>query len=141
MKLDLESLEKAVKSLESAVDISKDDHFMSKLSPEQADTIRAGVIQNFEFTYEICWKFIQRPLKEHKHSDEAEIPRTRKDLFRIAAKHGLIDHPEYWFDYGDARNLTAHTYNKDTAQTVYDAATRFVTDAKKLLDCLKKLND
>ena len=137
MILDFESIEKAIESLDSAVSISKDEGFMSRLSKEQAETIRAGVIQNFEFTYELCWKFIQRWLKENKHLEEALLPRTRKDLFRMAAKYGLVDQPEYWFDYGDARNLTAHTYNKDKAQVVYDAALRFVSDAKKLLVRLK----
>ena len=74
---------------------------MSGLSKEQADTIRANVIQNFEFTYELCWKFIQRWLRENRFLEEASLPRTRKDLFRMAARHGLIEHPERWFDYGE----------------------------------------
>lgn len=141
MILDITSLEKAVVSLEAAVGVSNDENFMSKLSMEQADTIRAGVIQNFEFTYELCWKFIQRWLKEHEHSEDASHPRTRKDLFRMAARRGLIDHPERWFDYGDARNITAHTYDKNTAKVVHDAATKFVNDAKDLLGRLRDMND
>lgn len=141
MVLNLTSLEKAVESLDDAVKVSLDHGFMSKLSQEQADTVRAGVIQNFEFTYELCWKFIQRWLKEHKHSEDADHPRTRKDLFRIAAKSGLIDEPERWFDYGDARNITAHTYDRNTAQVVHGVALRFAKDAKELLSRLEKLND
>lgn len=141
MILDLTSLGKAVDSLKAALRVAGDNTFMSKLSPEQADTIRAGVIQTFEFTYELCWKFIQRWLKEHQHIDEAALPRTRKDLFRMAARHSLINHPEMWFDYGNARNMTAHTYNKKTALAVHEVAIEFAKDAEHLLKCLRTKND
>lgn len=141
MALDLTSLEKAVESMKAAANVASDKGFMSRLSAEQSDTVRAGVIQNFEFTYELCWKFIQRWLKENKHLEEADLPRTRKELFRMAARHGLIDHPERWFDYGNARNITAHIYDANKARVVYEAATRFVADAKAFLDRLERMND
>ncbi|MFH0799717.1 MAG: nucleotidyltransferase substrate binding protein [Pseudomonadota bacterium] len=141
MTLDLTSLEKAAGSLDAAVAVASDGSFMSRLTAEQTDTVRAGVIQNFEFTYELCWKFIQRWLKEHQHLEDAALPRTRKDLFRLAAKHGLIDSPERWFDYGDARNITAHTYDHQKAQIVYDAAIKFAKDARALLKRLGALNE
>ncbi len=141
MPLDLSSIEKGVDSLDAALKVAADAGFMSRLSKEQADTVRAGVIQNFEFTYELCWKFIQRWLKENRFLDEAALPRTRKDLFRMAARAALIDHPDRWFDYGDARNITAHTYDLDKAKIVYEAATRFIVDAKELLERLESMND
>lgn len=108
---------------------------------DQEEVIRAGVIQNFEFTYELCWKFMQRWLKDNQNREEAGLPRTRKELFRMAARYELIKDPLPWFEYGDARNLTAHTYNEDKAEIVFKQAVQFVDDARYLLEQLERLND
>ncbi len=141
MALDLSSLEKAIQSLENALTVSHDIAFIAKLSDTQVNTIRAGVIQNFEFTYELCWKFIQRWLRENVPISEVEFPRTRKELFRLAARHGLIEDPLPWFDYGDARNIIAHTYDETKSKVVYDAATHFINDAIDLWKRLATKND
>ena len=141
MSLDLTSLAKAVDALEAAVKVAGDAAFMSKLSREQSDTIRSGVVQSFEFTYELCWKFIQRWLKENQSLEEAALPRTRKDLFRMAARHGLLEDAEPWFEYGDARNMTSHTYDRDKARTVAEVAGRFASDARALLTRLESMHD
>jgi nucleotidyltransferase substrate binding protein (TIGR01987 family) len=141
MKLDLSSLRKAVESLEKTIKVAGNQELAAKLDEDAKDAIRAGVIQNFEFTYELCWKFIRRWLKENADVEEAEHPRTRKELFRLAAHFGLIKEPLSWFSYGDARNLTSHTYDEDKAETVYETAVDFIKDAKYLLDRLQELND
>ena len=141
MKLDLSSLRKAVESLERAIRVTGDNHIISGLSDDTRETIRAGVIQNFEVAYEFCWKYIQRWLKENIPSEQAEFPRSRKELFRLAARFGLIDDPLPWFSYGDARNLSSHTYDEEKAESVYETALDFVKDARSLLEKLKELND
>ncbi len=141
MKLDLSSLRKAVESLERAIRVTGDDHVISGLSDDTRETIRAGVIQNFEVAYESCWKYIQRWLKENVPSGQAEFPRSRKELFRLAARFGLIEDPLPWFSYGDARNLSSHTYDEEKAESVYETALHFVKDARSLLEKLKELND
>ena len=140
MALDLSSLEGAVKSLETAVSRSVDRELMGGLDEATQDVIRAGVIQNFEFTFELCWKFIQRWIRINKTPEDAE-PRTRKDLFRMAARYGLIEDPTSWFGWAEARNITSHTYNKETADAVYRAAVGFVKDARFLLEQLRQTND
>ncbi len=73
----------------------------------------------------------------------AEIaePRTKKDLFRIAARNGLIDNPQAWFQYNEARNLTSHTYDEGNAETVFRKAVEFVSAADRLLGELEATND
>jgi len=141
MKLDLSTLRKAVESLEKTVNIADDKNFMSGLNDDQKNAIRAGVIQNFEVAYEFCWKYMQRWLKENAAGGEAELPRTRKELFRMAARYGLIKDPLPWFSVGDARNLTSHTYNEEKAESVYNSAVDFIDDARHLLEKLEKRND
>ena len=114
---------------------------MSAQDEVTCDAIRAGAIQHFEFTYELCWKFMQRWISVNVGHNEAEHYRTRKDLFRLAARRGLIADPLPWFDYGDARNVTSHTYAEEKARLVYDTALRFVTDARDFLARLEGLND
>jgi len=141
MKLDLSSLRKAVDSLEKTIKVAGNQELAAKLDENAKNTIRAGVIQNFEFTYELCWKYMRRWLKENADAEEAEYPRTRKELFRMAARFGMIKEPMIWFSYGDARNLTSHPYDEDKAETVYETAVDFIEDAKYLLERLQELND
>ena len=141
MKLDLSSLHKAIDSLEKTLKVAENKVLAAELDNDVKDAIRAGVIQNFEFTYELCWKFMRRWLKENADVEEAEYPRTRKELFRLAARFGLIKEPLSWFSYSDARNLTSHTYDEDKAESVYETAVGFMEDARYLLDKLQERND
>jgi len=138
--LDLSSLQKAVNSLEALLERAQDKAFMDNLDDIVQNGIRAGVIQNFEFTFELCWKFIQRWIRLNSSPEDAE-PRTRKDLFRMAARYGLITDPILWFDYAEARNLTSHTYDENRAQEVFAAAVNFIGEAKYLLAQLGARND
>ncbi|MBI4431306.1 MAG: nucleotidyltransferase substrate binding protein [Candidatus Omnitrophica bacterium] len=139
MALDLGSLRKAVKSLESAVAIADSDEEMKAFNKTQRDLIRAGVIQNFEFTYELCWKFMQRWLEKNLGSAYVDgIP--RKELFRVAAENQLISDTKNWMDYHEARNKTAHTYDENTAREVFNAAKLFIKDAKGFLKKLEAKN-
>jgi nucleotidyltransferase substrate binding protein (TIGR01987 family) len=105
------------------------------------ETLRAGVIQQFEVAYEQCWKLLQRWIRENIDPEQADHPRTRKDLFRLAAQHQLIDDPMPWFTFGDARNLTSHTYDEATAQHVFAIAHDFLPHAQILLVRLHHANN
>lgn len=139
MKLDLTSLRKAVESLEKTLKVAEDENFMKKLSDDQKDAIRAGVIQNFEFTYELCWKFMKRWLQINQGSVYVEGI-SRRELFRLSAENKLLEDVDKWMDYHEARNETAHTYDQQTAEDVFDTAGYFINDAKKLLLALEARN-
>lgn len=103
------------------------------------DFIRDATIQRFEYTYELAWKMIKRHLDWAGFSDTAAL--SRKDLFREAAKIGLIPDPERWFDYNRARNESSHAYNQEIAEDVYKIARDFLPDAAALLAALRGHHD
>ncbi|MBN1961941.1 MAG: nucleotidyltransferase substrate binding protein [Deltaproteobacteria bacterium] len=114
--LDLTALKKALTSLE--------DILNQPLSPY----IRDGVIQRFEYTFELAWKIMQRALKLGGVDTG-----SAKQAFRAAHKAGYIDDVATWMRFLASRNLTSHTYNEDTADEVYQEAVRFPYFVKKLI--------
>lgn len=139
MKLDLSSLRKAIESLEKTLKVAENKELAAGLDDDAKDAIRAGGIQNFEFTYELCWKFMRRWLGINVGSTYVDGV-TRRELFRLSAENRLISDVEQWMEYHDARNETAHTYNEDTADDVFETSRIFLADAKKLLEALKERN-
>jgi nucleotidyltransferase substrate binding protein (TIGR01987 family) len=139
MKLDLSSLRKAIESLEKTLKVAENKELAAGLDDDAKDAIRAGGIQNFEFTYELCWKFMRRWLGINVGSTYVDGI-TRRELFRLSAENRLISDVDQWMEYHDARNETAHTYNEDTADDVFETSRIFLADAKKLLEALKERN-
>ncbi len=115
MSLDLTSMRKAIASLEAVLERANDDALMSSLDDVTRMGLRSGAIQNFEFTYELCWKFIKRMLEENLGSSYVDGV-SRRELFRLAAESRLIDDVNLWMDYHHARNETSHTYDEVKAQ-------------------------
>ncbi|MCE1247280.1 MAG: nucleotidyltransferase substrate binding protein [Firmicutes bacterium] len=138
--LRLNSLIGAVKSLEVAVDLFLNVEKYISTDENLKNVVRAGVIQNFEVAYELSWKFVKRYLEAQVGSGYIDGIH-RKELFRIAAEHHLIDDVESWFDYNKARNLTSHVYREEYADEVAEKAAAFLCDAKKLIEALEKHND
>jgi nucleotidyltransferase substrate binding protein (TIGR01987 family) len=128
LKIDVTPYEKALDTFQRGI-------IRSSSCPEDEE-LRDAVIQRFEYCMDLSWKLIQRYL-ENAGMQEGDF-RTKRDLFREAARIGLITAPEKWFIYYEARNATSHTYNSEIAIQVYQNALRFFNDAVALLDELKK---
>ena len=140
MALELNSLKKAVAALNGVLAKCEDVVFMRSLDDVARNAIKSGAIQYFEFTYELCWKFIKRWL-EMNISPIAADGVTRRELFRLAAENRLIVDVEGWMRHHDARNRTSHTYEPAVAESVYAAAHPFARDAQMLLEALEARND
>ena len=138
--LDLTSFEKAVGSLKRAIAVYEDIKSKNGYdTPDLLETLRVGVIQNFEFTYELAWKFMKRYIEVA--GDSAAIDGVpRRELFRVAAEHGLITDVPEWFDFHKDRNQTSHTYDEETAEIVYERALDFLRYAQNLLGKLQEKN-
>jgi nucleotidyltransferase substrate binding protein (TIGR01987 family) len=104
------------------------------------DLLRDGLIQRFEFTYELAWKTVKRYL-ESEHQEVAADQWSRRDLYRKAAEVGLIDDPNAWFEFMALRNLSSHTYNRETAEKVANAIPDFASSCAQLLSELSRRLD
>lgn len=138
--LDLTSLKHAIDSLDNAVGVCQNREFIENTPDNIKEIIEAGVIQNFEFTYELCWKFMVRWIYLNVSPEEAS-PRTKRDIFRTAARYGLILEPKRWFSYAEARNETSHTYNRDKAVRVLTLVPTFLGDAQSFYSSIERMND
>ena len=101
--------------------VSEDRNFMEAQTEAVRNAIRAGVIQHFEFTYEICCNLMRRRLRESMNPDLVATA-SRRQLFRLAAQTGLIESFEAWLGFHESRNLTSHTYREEVAAAVYSSA-------------------
>ncbi len=138
MKLELASLERAVSSLNRSVDAAA--LHAASLPPDLKETVRSGIIQNFEVAYELSWKMIKRWLETNVSSESVDGV-TRRELFRQAAENRLIVDVDLWMGFHTARNETSHTYDNETAEEVSSSAERFVAAAQSLLTSLRARND
>jgi nucleotidyltransferase substrate binding protein (TIGR01987 family) len=93
-----ENFDKAYKQLEQAI---KDFETLSLLEKE-------GLIQRFEYTFELAWK----TLKDYLESQEVEAKFPR-EVIKASFHYGLIEKGEVWMDMLEKRNVLAHTYDEE----------------------------
>ncbi len=101
--------QKALKQLKAGVDLSAQRE-LSLLEKQ-------GLIQAFEYTHELAWKTMKDFL-DYKGSTEPIY--GSKDATRQAFLMGLIAHGEDWMRMILSRNLTSHTYDEKTVETIVD---------------------
>ncbi|MBO9855458.1 nucleotidyltransferase substrate binding protein [Xanthomonas sp. A1809] len=139
-KLDLTALRNAVSSLEDSLGVVSDSAWFNQQSKQVKNTLVAGVIQNFEFVYEIGIKMLKRQIEAESASPEEVDETNFREVLRVAAEKGLIADVEAWFKYRQMRNITAHTYDHEKAKKVYQGTLDFIVDARDLLQKLETRN-
>jgi len=75
--------------------------------------MQAGLIQMFEFTFELSWKVLKDFLEEEGFSVQSP-----KSTIRQAFQSGYISSVDDWLQALADRNLTVHTYDDSTAVSV-----------------------
>lgn len=140
MILELSSFDSALKSLTRALEYAKERFEIAEVSTTEEEMIKAAITQNFEFTYELCWKFMKRWL-ELNLTPGMLSGASRKELFRYALEQNLITDFSKWAKYHELRNITAHTYNVEVADEIYEMAFEFQKDALNLFKQIEAHND
>ena len=73
-----------------------------------------GLIKAFEYTYELSWKTLQDLLKEKGYNDIL----GPKPVIEQSFQDGYIIKGKEWLKMHNSRNLTTHSYDKETADEI-----------------------
>jgi nucleotidyltransferase substrate binding protein (TIGR01987 family) len=71
----------------------------------------AGLIQSFEFTFELTWKTLKDYL-----TDQSFKVRSPRETIKQAFQSGYLEDGHLWMKMLDQRNLLTHTYNEEQAK-------------------------
>jgi nucleotidyltransferase substrate binding protein (TIGR01987 family) len=96
------NFEKAFRLLERALKIE---------TPSEIE--KGGIIQFYEIAFELSWKLLKDYLESLGY--DVQSPRT---AIKQSFQTGIINDGELWIEALEARNLTSHIYNEDTANLV-----------------------
>ncbi|MBA2367833.1 MAG: nucleotidyltransferase substrate binding protein [Candidatus Protochlamydia sp.] len=77
----------------------------------------AGLVQSFEFTFELGWKTLKDYLTE-----QAFIVQSPRETIKQAFQSNYLKDGHIWMEMLEQRNLLTHTYNEEQAK----AATQLI---------------
>lgn len=117
-----DNFERAFKLLCEAIE-TKRSRTLTQLEEE-------GVIQRFEYTWELTWKVLKDYLE---HTGVVLETVTPAAVIKAAFAAKLIEDGDVWMQALDARNKMSHTYNLKTFEQI------IMDIEKKYLDVLKKM--
>jgi nucleotidyltransferase substrate binding protein (TIGR01987 family) len=130
MKLDLTSLKQAIAQLTEGLRLASQE--------PGSDLLRDGVIQRFEYTYEVSWKSLKRFLENTSSDPQAIDTLAFADLIRLGHERGLLRSSyDVWAVFRKARGTTSHTYDQKKAEEVYQTVPDFLEEARFLLERLQ----
>lgn len=98
---------KALARLADAVELTEER--------ELSDLEQQGLIQGFEFTFDLAWKTLQDILRERNNPDINGGPNV---IITYALDNGYISDYEAWKAMKKSRDLTSHSYNEETADDI-----------------------
>ncbi len=107
----LDSFKSARQQLQSAVELGQQRSF--------SDLEKQGLIQAFEFTHELAWNV----MKDYLRSLGNNTVIASRDATRSAFAAALIADGDNWMDMIVSRNLSSHTYNRETANALVEKIT------------------
>lgn len=92
-----------------------------------------GVIQRFEFTFELLWKALKIFLE-----DEGIECRTPKECLKSAYRVGIIEDEEIFLDMLEDRNKTSHIYSKEESEEIFQRIKeKYLSEMEKILNKLR----
>ena len=106
-----QNYKKALATMKNAVELAS--------SRDLSDLEKQGMIQGFEFTFELAWNVMKDYLEEQGITGII----GSKNAVRYAFNKGLIDDGEMWMKIIKDRNLAAHVYDEETADDLFIAIT------------------
>jgi nucleotidyltransferase substrate binding protein (TIGR01987 family) len=98
-----QNYKKALLTMKNAVELAS--------SRELSDLEKQGVIQGFEFTFELAWNVMKDYLEEQGITGIT----GSKNAVRHAFSNELIEDGQGWMDMIKDRNIASHKYDEKTA--------------------------
>ena len=120
--------------------VARLDEGLARYRKDVSDAhIRDGLVQRFEFTYELSHKMIKRWLEQASATPGQYDTMPFADLVRSANEAGLLrgDWPR-WKIYRDMRGRAIHTYKEAIAMEAVHGIPDFLLEAIHLRDELKR---
>lgn len=129
MPIDLTPLASAIARLEKG---------QTRYLGDTSDTqIRDGLIQRFEYTYDLAHKMLRRYLAMSDANPDAIAQMSFPTLIRTANERGLLlNEWSRWKQYRDDRNITSHTYDETKAIRVVAGIPAFIEEVRYLHDIM-----
>jgi nucleotidyltransferase substrate binding protein (TIGR01987 family) len=85
---------------------------------------KEGVVQRFEFTFELAWKTLKDYLQDGGLTLTLSLPRN---VIKDAFAAGLLPDGQVWIDMMDHRNKLSHTYSEGVFEKAVEAiASRYL---------------
>ena len=130
MPLDLLHLSNAISRLEEGLH--------RHLRAPEDDQLRDGLIQRFEFTYELSHRMLKRYLRQVSASPDIFDQMPFQELIRTGNEQGLLrgSWPD-WRRFRDMRTRTSHAYDAAIAAEVTAGIPEFLNEAVSLRDALR----
>lgn len=117
-----ENFRRAVRRLEEAL--------TEYAANPSSSVLRDGVIQRFEFTFELGWKSLKEYMEDQGAASDLAFP---KQVLKTAYAARLIDDEGPWLDMLSSRNVTSHIYDDaQAAQVLADVRDRFMAPLSAL---------
>jgi nucleotidyltransferase substrate binding protein (TIGR01987 family) len=131
----------ALLTLEQAIVNMGKVETIAKLSNEYPEniykTFRDSLIQRFEYTFDVTWKYISEYLDFEGKKTEIKTP---KNIFRECLKANLLSDEEVRLalQMVDHRNLTTHGYDEPLIESIVKQIPEYYQLLEKLLQKTKK---
>ena len=124
----VENYQNALRRLEEAI---------ARYQAAPNDTLyRDGLIQRFEFTFELAWKSLKEYMEDQGMVLTIVSPRS---VLKEAYAAGIIDNPDIWNEAVDSRNLMSHIYDEETAISIADrVSSEFIVPLTALAEFYKE---
>ncbi|OHB76524.1 MAG: nucleotidyltransferase [Planctomycetes bacterium RBG_16_55_9] len=103
---------------------------------EMSDLEKEGVVQRFEYTFELAWKSLKDYLVYSGIVFDQITPRR---IIKEAFTAKIIKDGQLWIEMLEQRNLMSHTYDKETFDGVIrNISQRYFTALEQVFTWLKQ---
>lgn len=126
LAVSINEFKKALNSLNEAIRL----YDLTLQQPVQLKANRDACIQRFEFCIEMAWRLAKKIM-----GSATTAPNT---IIREMAQNNLINDPNIWFSFIEARNKTSHSYDEHIAIEVFNKIKEFVPEAALLYEKLNR---